>query len=176
MPMKTLAVCGGYELIEDGPRLLFVHRGTDAYAIALYVTGLVAFIVGANGIGQVAFAVSGRGHLVAGLILVLVASLAVWLFVFLWKAKKAKAERGLEPQNICLAIDLAHGALLDAGGRPFAALEGVSFRSVFQVASSSRALELCYSGGTRIVARGSPFTGSIAGFVAVLRQRGFRVL
>lgn len=174
--MKTLAVCGGYELIEEGPRLLFVERGTDAHAIALFVLGLLALILGANGILQVGLWAGGGGHPVAGLVLGLGAVLSAVLFVALWRARKVKAGRPLERHHVALAIDLGQGALVDGNGRPLAGLDGVVFRSVFQVASSSRALELCYRGGTRVVARGSPFTGSIHGFVEVLQQRGFRVL
>lgn len=174
--MKTLAVCGGYELIEDGSRLLFVHRGTDGYAIGLFVIGLLAFILGTNGVVQVAMALDGNGHLVAGIVLGLFALAAVGVFVVLWRAKMAKAGRGLDRQMVSFAIDQAQGALVDADGRPFAALQGVVFRPVFQLASSSKALEVRYAGGTMIVARGNPFTGSIEGFVGVLRQRGYRVL
>jgi hypothetical protein len=171
--MVKIADCGGYELFEDGPRLLFVQRATGAYSVGLFVLGLLVFILGVNGVLQIAIASSG-GSAVAGVILLVLAVGAGAVIPLVLKAKRAQEAQPIDA-CVTLVVDRAQGVVADRAGRALAPLQGVIFRSAFQVGSSSRALEICYAGQAHVIARGSPFSGSIEGMSAALQQRGFRV-
>lgn len=174
--MSRIAECNGFELLEEGPRLLFVERRTDNLLIAIFVAVLVAVLTSMNAFFQIVLAISGKGFPGLAAILALVAAAAVTLAVYLNRARKARMAGPPKPHQIALVIDRDQGAIVDAAGQTVAPLDGVMFRSVFQVGSSSKALELCFAGGTRIIARGSPFGGSVEELIGPLRQRGFRVV
>ncbi len=172
--MVKIATCGGYELHEDGPRLSFVHRSTGAYPVALFVLGLLTFILATNGVLLVVLSANGQGTLIAGLILLVVAVGAGALIPAVLRRKRAREALPVA-SFVTLVLDRAQGAVTDATGRPLAPLQGVIFRPAFQMASSSSALEICYGGQAHTIARGSPFSGSIDGMSEALRQRGFHV-
>lgn len=175
MAGTVVATCGGYELIEDGPRLLFVNRGSSWYGVALFVMGLLAVITSANGVLWLVPGVfPGGGGFGAALLLLLAAAFCT-AFILLRRARARSATESFRSEHVILIADRAQNALTDSGGRPFAPLDGVVFRSAMQVTSSSRCIEVNFAGGTRVVARGSPFSGSIGGFQKALRARGLRV-
>lgn len=176
MAGKVIATCGGYELIEDGPRLLFVNRGSSWYSVALFVVGLLAVITSANGVfWLVAGLSSDGGGFGVALALLPLAAVFVTVFILLWRAQARSAKEGFRSEHIILVADRARNALTDSGGRPLASLDGAVFRSAMQVTSSSRCLEVIFAGGAQVVARGSPFSGSIGGFQKALRERDLRV-
>jgi uncharacterized membrane protein len=174
---QVIARCGGFELLEDGPRLIFVDRGTSWFGVALFVVGLLAFITSGNGVLWVVLSIGGnRDALVPALILLPLGALFVTAFVLLWKAKARRAkDPAPTPDQVLMIADRAQNALTDAAGRPFAPLDGAVFRSAMQLGSSSSCLEVGFAGGTRVIARGSPFSGSIDDMQDALRARGLRV-
>ncbi len=167
--MMRIAVCGGQELYEDGPRLYFVDRGTSIVSTMMFVAALFTLIPLGNGVAQLAM-----GNVIAGAVLCGVGALCG---AGLWALAGARRKSAARPvaDFIQLVLDRQAGLVTDRDGRPLAPLQGVMFRRAFQATSSSRALEICYGGQSVAVARGNPFAGSIEGFAEALRTRGFHV-
>jgi hypothetical protein len=169
MSGQTIASCGGYEMVEVGPRIYFIDRGTSAHVIALFVLGLVTGIVGLNGVAQIAL-----GNVALGLIMAAVGGVFGTVFALVLRARRARLARRWDEHSPLAYIDSQTGAAHDGAGHPLAALSFVAFAPVFQIASSSQALAMNYPGGSIVIARGSPFSGSIDAFTYVLRARGLR--
>ncbi len=168
---QVVASCGTTDLVEDGALLRFVERGGGGLSVAVFVTGLVGALTGLNAVflglqGFPAPAVAALGAVavvcVAGCVLAL-------------RARRAHAQRPLHSLPVVLVLDRARGVACEADGRPLASLHDVVFRPQMQLASSSSALAASWPGGVRVVARGSPFTGSVDPMRDALQARGFRV-
>lgn len=168
--MKRIATCGGYQLYEEGPRLVFLNRGTGCFGIATYVAGLIGLVTGGNGVVWLV-----NGAPVPAAVLLVVCAASVCAAVFMWKHSRSVESAPPSIQSATVVVDREKLVITDGAGRVLGPLEGASFQSVFQAASSSRALELSWRGGSEVVARGSPFTGSIEAMVAALASRGMRV-
>ena len=170
MEPTVIATAAGYAIVEDGVRLHFVNLGGGASASAMFVFGLLAFIALANSVVQMAL-----GRVLFGVVLTLV---AVAFGVALQAVRKwTRARRARGPAHLprLATLDLGTMELLDAAGRPLAALSKVRFQRVFQVGSSSRALAACWDTGRVVVARGTPFAGDVSPLEDCLRARGLRV-
>ena len=115
--MVKIATCGGYELHEDGPCLSFVHRSTGAYPVALFVLGLLTFILATNGVLLVVLSANGQGTLIAGLILLVVAVGAGALIPAVLRRKRAREALPVA-SFVTLVLDRAQGAVTDGTGRP----------------------------------------------------------
>jgi hypothetical protein len=170
MSGHTIATCNGYEVIEDGPRLYFIDRATNGFTIALFVLGLITLIAGLNG---VVWAVSRQ--LLLSAILLGVAGVFGSIFVLVLRARRRRASRAWNELGALAFIDRQTGVAHDGGGQAVAPLGHVTFAPVFQLGSSSKALALKHPGGSIVIARGSPFGGSIDHFTDVLRARGLAV-
>jgi hypothetical protein len=167
--MNRIATCGGYELYEDGPRLVFVERPTGGIDIALFVVGLLTLITGVNG---VVWAVQLA---TPALVLLPIALVFGGIFALLWRWRRSTKQRPPGDLPALLILDRAQNAVCNGSGQPIAPLQGAVVREAFQLASSSKQLELACSAGTFSIARGSPFSGSIHDIADALRQRGIRV-
>jgi hypothetical protein len=173
--VTTIATCGGYELIEDGPRLVFIDRGTNPYDIAMYVLVLLLAVLGFNGLLQGLLALGGEGSGVLSIVLLLAAGLVAAGLVAVMRARRLEKQKPPSVAHPILILDRHLGAVCDGWGRPVAPLEGAVVRPALQFGSSSQALEVACAVGTFVVARGSPFSGSIHDIADALRQRGIPV-
>jgi hypothetical protein len=169
MSGQTIATCGGYEMVEVGPRIYFIDRGTGGYAIALFVLGLLTVIASVNGIVQL-----GMGNLMAGLIIGAVGAVFGAVFALVLRARRARLALRWDQNPTIAFIDRETGSAHDPAGQALAPLTHVAFAPVFQIASSSQALAMKLPRGEIVIARGSPFSGSIDDFTDALRARGFR--
>jgi len=169
MPGQTIATCGGYEMVEVGPRIYFIDRGTGAHAIALFVLGLLVGLTGINGVVQLSL-----GNVIAGLIIGGVGGLFAAVFVLVLRARRRRLALRWDQHAPLAFIDRQTGSAHDGAGQPIAPLAQVAFAPVFQIASSSQALAMKLPGGEIVIARGSPFSGSIDDFTDALRARGLR--
>lgn len=174
-PMMTIARCGGYELVEVGPRLHFVDRDIGAHTIALFVLGLLAFITSVNGVLQLALSFDGGGIALLGAVLLVVGVGFGWVTHLVARARRARLALPASGLRLIVALDRERGTIEDGHGRVFGPLAGARFRRAFQIGSSSRALELAYVGGSIVVGRGSPFHGGVDELEDALRARGFVV-
>ena len=169
MSGQTIATCGGYEMVEVGPRIYFIDRETHGYAIAMFVVGLLTLMVGVNGFFQLML-----GRVAAGVILGAAAAGLVVVFGVVLRARRARLALRWDAMPPLAYLDRATGTVHDASGRTLAHLAQVAFAPAFQMTSSSQALEMRYPGGSIVIARGSPFSGSVGTFIDALRARGQR--
>ena len=170
-PLQIVASCGTTDLVEDGAQLRFVARGGGELSIAIFVLGLIGTIVGSNAIFLSLQGIPLLGVLMLGT----VALLCLTGCVLAVRARRVRAARPAHTLPVVLVLDRAQGVAYASDGRPLASLHDVVFRTQMQLASSSAALAASWPGGVVVVARGSPFTGSVDPLMDALRARGFRV-
>lgn len=173
--MPTIARCGGYELVEDDARLVFVDRAIGAHTIAIFVLALLSFITGANGALQLALSFGGGGIALLGAVLVASSVALGWITWRVVVARRARLALPASSLRVIVVLDRQRGTIEDAQGRAFGPLASARFRRAFQIGSSSQALELAYAGGSLVVGRGSPFHGGVDELEDALRARGFAV-
>jgi hypothetical protein len=174
---RIVAECAGSTIAERGPRLVFVDRGLGWAPAALFVTGLLALVLGANGAAQLAGAALGRagGGGPLGAVLLAAAALPGALFAATFAHYRRAARRDLGAYVPTCVVDFEAGWLLSAEGARVAPLADVHFAPRAQFASSARALALVWPGGEFIVYRGNPFAfGTIDDARRALRERGLR--
>jgi len=167
----VLAESSGVALIERGPRIYVVDRGTRGFYTAGFVAGLIALIVGINGIVQLVLVAMGEGGIVPfGAIALTIGALAgvgLWRIVVTIRKRRGLS---LEQLGAVVIVDRQQGMLCNGAGQPIAPLGGVAVTRKMQVTSSSPALHLSWPGGGVCVARGNPFAGGIGPIEAGLRQ------
>jgi hypothetical protein len=88
-----------------------------------------------------------------------------------------RRRRATPPETLAkiLVLDRSRGAACNERGEVYAPLEQIWFETRTQVTSSSRALACCWPSDSMVIARGSPFLGSVDVLGDALRQQGFRV-
>ena len=174
--MRAIADNGRFVLAGDDRRLLFIERRGLIPAWAIFVVGLLTAILAVNSVALIAYGIAvGDARLGAGLGLLVAAGLAGRNCAALVRRRRARNERGLDPTEAIVVLDLAAGVLRDAAGRELAALEQVRFVRRFQMTSSSRALHVVWPRGERVVYRGDPFSGPIDPATDELARRGITV-
>ncbi len=161
-----LAESSGVALIERGPWLYVVERGTGTlYTVAFVLGLLVPFL----GIGGTAIFLATESFLAGGGIAILVISCVFGL----WRTIRTIRLRGtlpLERLTVIVVFDRQRQVLCNAAGQPIAPLAGIILKRRMQLASSSRALHLYWPGGSMCLARGNPFGGGIGPIHARLQH------
>jgi hypothetical protein len=112
---------------------------------------------------------------VLGAVFLAVAALAgvvLWLIIKFVRRRHA-APLGALP--VLVIFDVPAGQLCSGTGQPVAPLSDVQLGHRFQIGSSSRALEVRWSGGSVVLVRGNPFAGGIGPIESALQARGIRV-
>lgn len=171
--MKMLGTGSGYELVQDGERWLLVDRQIRGLVIAVFVIGLLTFIVGINGLVQLGLAAAGRGGLlVAGLVMLGVAGLVGTVLWMVVKKLRAAKQKPIEELPTIAVFDFSSGQLLTGDDQRIAPLEEVEVRRRLQLGSSSPALVAYYGPHSYQLAKGNPFLGGIAGLEGPLRAKG----
>lgn len=165
---RVLARCNGTDIVDRGDEVWIVVRDLPSPVWSM-VAALLACVTFVNGSLQGIYAAvrGGNQHAIAAVVL---AGLGVAFTKAGIGLSRAAAKAAAEPGKPFLIF--ADGWLLDADRRELAPLESVRFTRTFQLASSSRALNLTWSGGSRVIARGSPFSDSIADCAAALESLG----
>jgi hypothetical protein len=173
---QVIARASGVALVEQEGKLHAVELGTAWAYTAGFVLGLITFIFGAFGAVQLVMALVGSsGILLLGLVFLPIAALGaagLWLVVRYVRRRNA-APLGALP--VRLVFDLSAGTLCTGDGQLIAPLASVKVHHKFQVTSSSRALEVTWSGGSTELVGGNPFAGGIGPIEDALRSRGIAV-
>ena len=171
-----IARASGVALIEQDRRIHAVQLGTRWAYTAGFVVGLLAFILGAFGVVQIVMALVGAGGLwVVGLVFATIATVCAAVLWLIIKYVRGRHGAALGELPISLVFDLPGGQLCDGAGRAIAPLAEVRVRFRFQVTSSSRALEVCWNGGSIELVSGNPFAGGLGAIVDALQSRGISV-
>ena len=159
---RILADTGGLVVADDGRRILVIDRGTGALAVAAFVLGVVALVVG--GFGAVALFTISAGLGAAFLAVGVVAAIATIVAVRKFRQRRA------QPLHACRSvavIDRKLGLFSYAGGAVLP-MDQVRFQRRMQIGSSSPKLVALLPGGTRVLKRGNPFDGGIGNVDEVL--------
>jgi hypothetical protein len=165
--VTVIARCNGTLLVEDGPRLGVVAQGGGWTGTALFVTVLVAAILGINGAVMIVIASPAVGAgLLAG------AALAAAAAVALVRARRRRAAAA--PGRPWLTFDLAAGVLRGGDDAVIAPLAQVRLARTWQAGSSAKALTAHHGGGKIVIARGTPFGDAVDELERALAARGIR--
>lgn len=170
---QLLAEHAGTALYQLDDELYLLQRGTGWTLVVTFVLGLIIFILGINGVVQIALSFAGEGHLVAGLILAAVGALAGTALYFVRRFVRTRA--GFRPDRVMLVMDLMKGELRTGTGRQLAMLNQVRFFTAFQFTSSARSVRAQWPGTTVTIVRGNALGGSAQDILDKLRERGLQV-
>lgn len=172
--MRVLADNGRFVVADDAGRLVFLERRGLVPTWTVFVLGLLVGVFALASVG-IAAAVNFEGRWVAAAVLVGLAAVLAGALRWVMGKRRRRLAVALRMEEASVVVDAAGGVLSDRTGRVIAPLREVKFKRVMQATSSSRALAVAWSGGTRVVFRGDPFAGAIDGAVDVLRGRGIAV-
>lgn len=169
---RIVAETGGLVIAEDGPLVLVIDRGTSPRAIAAFVLGVVALVLG--GFGAVVLVAAagdpgpaplppalGAGFLGAGV-------LAAAATIAIVRGIRRSRSRSLRTYRPVAIVDRARRVFTDADGTVVAQSDQVRFERRMQMTSSSPQLVAVTPNGTRVLKRGNPFDGGIGNLDQVL--------
>lgn len=170
----TLARSAGTLVVHEGDRILIADRRTKGPTIAIFVLGLVTFILGANGLVQFGLLFSGQGLLGLAIGATLAAALTGAVTWRLVQHLRARREEPVRAEEILCAIDLARNLVLAPNGAVMGPVHRARLELRFQIGSSSRALVLVTPDTSITIAKGDPFSGDVSPIVDALADAGLR--
>jgi hypothetical protein len=171
--MVKLAESSGTVLCEDGHLLYICRRPATWTPVFLFVSGLLAFILLANGVLQLlVFTKDGTGSTTAGITLLLTGLLFTVVFWRVWLFQKKNRALPLHALKTTAIIDLENKHLLNGQRTVISSLNQVYLTRNLQITSSSPELQLRWQSGSLSIVKGSPFSGGIAEIEKVLRSKG----
>jgi hypothetical protein len=173
--MIKLASSSGTVIYEAGNKLYITKKPAQWTSTFLFVTGLLAFILLANGLLQL-FVFKMQPHGVQTLGIILTAAGVLFALIF-WRVIAYRKKLNTIPLNelkcICI-IDLNNNTLLDEHQNTLASLQQVQLSRKMQLTSSSPALVLQWNKNTLTLVQGNPFAGGIAAVEQALISKGIR--
>ncbi len=161
-------------MVHEGDRILIADRGTKGTTIAIFVLGLVTFILGVNGLVQIGLGVSGQGMIGLGIgatVAAVITGAATWWLIQRIRARRKEPVRA---EEILCSIDLGRNLVLAPNGAVIAPVHRCRLELRFQLGSSSKALVLVAPETTLTIARGDPFSGDVGPIADALADAGFR--
>lgn len=173
--MNKLAASSGIVLYEAGKRLYVCKSGSGASATILFVTGVLAFILFANGVLQLTVlkdrfrGASRLGYTLAGIGLLF--AILFWRLLLYQKKRRAAPPETLN--HVCI-FDFESNNLLNAQQQIIAPLSQVHLTRKMQLTSSSPELLVCWNGGSLSIMKGNPFSGGIGDIEKGLVAKGIR--
>ncbi len=173
--MIKLAASADTAIYENAGNLYILKRPNNWLSTVLFVTGLLGFLLLANGILQLfVFNKSTTSVSMGGTMLAV--SGIFFLFIF-WRIMVYKKKSdSIPPEKLdCVCIfDLAANKLLDGSKNVLASLDTVYITRQMQITSSSPKLVLRYNNKTLTIAKGNPFSAGIAAIEKVLVSKGIK--
>jgi hypothetical protein len=172
--MTQLAASSGTVIYENENRLYIAKKPAQWTAIALFVMGLLAFILMVNGLLQLFVFKMNTPAPNAGLMLT---ALGVFFALIFWRIMAYRKKINALPFNelscICI-IDFAANNLLDGQQNLLAPLKDVALMRKMQFTSSSPELVLKWNKNTLSVVQGNPFSGGISAIEKALISKGIK--
>lgn len=167
---RVLAEVGGFAVVEQGPLIVVVDRGTGPLATVAFVLGVLALVPG--GFGAVTLALSATDGAavpwwVASIFLVVGIVFAGATFAVISRIRSAKT-KPLSGYRPVATFDRAQRVFVDADGVAVAPLDHVRFERRTQLTSSSPMLVAVTPAGTVTLKRGNPFNGGLGNLQDVL--------
>lgn len=173
--MTKLATSSGTVIYENDNKLYITKKPAQWTSTFLFVTGLLAFILLANGLLQLlVFEMKIAGAPNLGIMLL---GLGILFAIIFWRVlvyrKSVNAKPVAELKCICI-IDLAANNLLDGQQNLLAPLSHVQLTRKMQLTSSSKQLVLQWHKSTLTIVEGNPFSGGIADVEKALIAKGIK--
>lgn len=173
---EQLAVSSGVALRKQGNLLHFFDLGTNAFAIAAFVFGVLAVITTGNGLLQIWLALTDQGELLlAGAGLATFGIAAGAAVIACLRAKAARERRPSSDLPLLATLDLDQQVLRDGTGQVLARLSDIHFEARYALGSRTRRLSVRWAGGERHLVNGTPFGGGLWAIQSELERRGFVV-
>lgn len=173
--MIKLAASSGTVIYENDNKLYITKKPAQWTSTFLFVTGLLAFILLANGLLQLF--VSKMYTPDAPNLGIILLALGILFALIFWRIityrKKINAIPVNELKSICI-IDLAANNLLDGQQNVLAPLDEVILTRKMQFTSSSPELVLKWNKNTLTLVQGNPFSGGIAAVENILISKGLK--
>jgi hypothetical protein len=173
--VTILAASSGTVIFESGKKIYISKRPAQWTQTFLFVVGLLAFILLANGVMQFTVLkdeIAGSSTIGLGL----VAGAIVFSLIF-WRVrlyqKKINAIPPSKLETIAI-LDFENNNLLDHQQRVLAPLHQSWISRKMQLTSSSPELILCWNGGSISIAKGNPFSGGVSAIENALSTRGIK--
>jgi hypothetical protein len=176
--MGPVATCDGYELIEDGPRLVFVDRRIGLLSELRWLLPALSamWTLGATSSAlQCAFGPQDRAGrmLAAALACSACAVLALLGWLVATARRRARLATPWTEHAVVGVIDRGHDAVLDGAGAMVARMSASRLRTRVRLTSRGKTnLELVHPGGVLVLAREPTFARAHA-MVHALEMRGF---
>jgi hypothetical protein len=172
--MTKLAAASGIIVYEDGYKLYISKTPAPWTSTFLFVAGLLAFILVANGVLQYFVIEPPNGSKEAGLILFGIGLVFTIIFWRVWLYRKKIAAIPFDKLNAIAVIDLENNNLLDGQQRILAPINQVYLKRKMQIGSSSPELMMEWEHGSLSIAKGNPFSGGVSPIEKVLLSKGIR--
>ena len=173
--MVKLADSSGIVIYEDGNKLYISKRPATWTSVFLFVTGLLAFILVANGVLQLSvFKDQAPGSSKIGIILIGIGALVTLIF---WRVRRYHKKLRTIPFHELKTIaifDFENNNLLDSQQNILTPLKQAWLQRKMQLSSSSPELIIAWDRGSLSIVKGNPFSGGIAGIEKVLTAKGIR--
>ncbi|WP_245233965.1 hypothetical protein [Mycobacterium sp. PS03-16] len=167
----VVAETGRFVVAEDADRVLLFDRGHTPSEVAILLLIIGALVFGMFGLVTLLTALTGtpapRSMAIGA------AFLAVGVASFAGMMRAVSAHRRsrstpLRERRPAAVFDRRYRVFVDAGGEIVAPLDQVTFTRRMRLASSAPELVAVTPAGTRVLLRGSPFTGGVGNLDAVL--------
>ena len=171
--MVVLARSAGCVVVRDGDRVILADKGTQGLAIGIYVSGLLAFVLGVNGLLQVVMSVVGPMRFpVLGVVFLGIAAVPASILVLLVRVFRRRRDAPIHPEHIRCVVDQDRGIVLASDGSTLGAIDECRLARTFQLTSSSRALVLDTPRCRILLAAANPFSGSVKPLAEALAAVG----
>lgn len=173
--MIKLAESSGTVVYENENKLYLTKKPAQWTTTFLFVTGLLSFILLANGLLQLfVFKMEIPDAPRFGIILL---AIGIFFALVFWRIlaykKKLNSRPVSELKCICI-IDLAGNKLLDGLQNLLAPLKDVQLLRKMQLTSSSSQLVLSWDKNKLTIVEGNPFSGGIAAVENALLIKGIK--
>lgn len=171
--MTKLATAADTAIYENTGNLYILKRQATWISTTLFVTGLVGFLLLANGILQLlVFNTPETGLQMLGIILILLGIFSLFIFWRIMVYRKKIAS--IPPDKLeCICIfALDTNKLLDGNKNVLASLDAVYITRQMQLTSSSPKLVLRYGNNVITIAKGNPFSAGIDAIQNILVSSG----
>ncbi|MEO6254888.1 MAG: hypothetical protein ABIO79_16375 [Ferruginibacter sp.] len=173
--MIKLADSSGTVVYENDNKLYLAKKPAQWTTTFLFVTGLLAFILLANGLLQLfVFKMEIPGAPDLGIILL---AAGIFFALVFWRIIAYRKKLNAKPVNVqaCICIiDLVANNLLDGQQNLLAPLNAVQLQRKMQITSSSPELVLRWDKNALTIVKGNPFSGGIASVEKALILKGIK--
>jgi hypothetical protein len=163
--MPALARCNGVVLVEDGEVVRVVDQGGGWLGTAVFVSVLVAALLGAAGIAIATRALATGAGMLAG-------SAAIGAIAVVLVRSRRRRRATPDGGDLLVAFDFGTHRLLGPGGETIAPLDQVRIARTWQAGSSSKALAVVSGSAKIVIARGTPFGDEVDRVEQALVARG----